>query len=390
MTPGPQSVAIESDRIVTPTGVTDGTVTLSNGEITAVNDTEQSTAKSQIDANGRVVLPGLVDIHGDDFERHLFPRDGVEVEDRTAIGTTARCNLTAGITTKFHAVAFEHDPNQNRTPKAAKRISGSIHESRALVGDHRVHARCDITDSDCVDAVVETLATFDIDIVSITSDVRGKGQFHTERDFIDWYGQNRGNRRRSDLSPEGARRLLDRRPSHIDRSLTERIERLSGAADDAGAVFASHDDESAREVGGLSRSGVQLTEFPATMEACQEAHERGIWTVMGAPNLVQSGSLFGNLDTISAIDSGIVDILCVDYHPPSLLAAVFVDTSEPLHERVNRVTKNPAEAVGLSNRGRIERGARADVLVVDPDPIPTVDTVFVEGQPVFDSANPRQ
>lgn len=390
MTPIPQSVAIESDRIVTPTGVLDGTVILSDGEITAVNDKEQSTAEAQIDANGRVVLPGLVDIHGDDFERHLFPREGVEVEDGTAIGTTARCNLAAGITTKFHAVAFEHDPKENRTPRIAKRISRSIRESEALVGDHRVHARCDITDSDCVDTVIETLTAFDIDLVSITSDVRGKGQFHTERDFVDWYGQNRGNRRRSDLSPEKARKLLDRRPSHINRVLTERIEQLSSAADDAGAVFASHDDESAREVRGLSRSGVQLTEFPATMEACQEAHERGIWTVMGAPNLVQTGSLFGNLDTMSAIDSDVVDILCVDYHPPSLLAAAFVDTSEPLHQRINRVTKNPAEAVGLSDRGRIERGARADVLIVDPDPIPTVDTVFVKGRPIFDPVESHQ
>jgi alpha-D-ribose 1-methylphosphonate 5-triphosphate diphosphatase len=111
---------------------------------------------------------------------------------------------------------------------------------------------------------------------------------------------------------------------------------------------------------------------------------------MGAPNLVQNGSLFGNLDTMSAIDSDVVDILCVDYHPPSLLAAAFVDTSEPLHQRINRVTKNPAEPVGLSDRGRIERGARADVLIVDPDPIPTVDTVFVEGRPIFDPVESHQ
>jgi alpha-D-ribose 1-methylphosphonate 5-triphosphate diphosphatase len=390
MSSNPQSIAIESDRIVTPTGVLDGTVVLSDGDIAAVNGTEQSAAECQIDANGRVVLPGLVDIHGDDFERHLFPREGVEIEDRTAIGTTARCNLTVGITTKFHAVAFEHDPEKNRTPSAARRILNSIHESETFVGDHRVHARCDITDPDCVDTVTDAVAAFDIDLVSITSDVRGKGQFDTERDFIDWYGQNRGNRRRSALSPEKARQLLDRRPTHIDGLLTERIERVSNSAGDAGAVLASHDDESAREVEGLSQNGVELTEFPATMEACQKAHERGIWTVMGAPNLVENGSLFGNLDTRSAIESDIVDILCVDYHPPSLLASVFVDSSEPLYKRVNRVTRNPADAVGLHDRGRIERGARADVLIVDPSPIPTVDTAFLEGRPISDQRKSRR
>jgi alpha-D-ribose 1-methylphosphonate 5-triphosphate diphosphatase len=381
----PASIAIESDRIVTPTGVLDGTVVLADGKIAAVTEIEQSTVDQPLDANGHVVLPGLIDVHGDDFERHLFPREGVRVEDRTALETTARCNLTAGITTKFHAVAFEHDPTDNRTLSAANRTANSIHGTARLLGDHRIHARCDITDPDCVDAVMTALEAYDVSLVSVTSDIPGKGQFDTESGFVGWYDQNRGNSRRSDLSPKKAHELLDREPSPIDGTLAERIDRLSDVAGDAGAVFASHDDESAKEVAGLSQSGIQLTEFPVTMEACQTAHGLDIWTVMGAPNLVQNGSLFGNLDAMSAIDSGLVDILCVDYHPPSLLAAAFVETGEPLYERVNRVTVNPADAVGLRDRGRIERGARADVLIVDPCSVPTVETVFLAGRPVFDS-----
>jgi alpha-D-ribose 1-methylphosphonate 5-triphosphate diphosphatase len=383
MAPDSPSIAIESDRIITPTSVLDGTVVLADGAIAAVSETAPSTVDHRVDANGRVVLPGLVDVHGDDFERHLFPREGVQVDHRTALRTTARCNLGAGITTKFHAVAFEDDPADNRTPSAARRTVQSVDEMAPLVGDNRIHARCDITDSACVEAVIAALAAHDIDLVSVTSDVPGKGQFETERDFVDWYSQNRGNSRRSDLTQGETQELLDREPSPIDGLLSDRIDRLSKVTADGGAIFASHDDESATEVEGLSRSGVQLTEFPVTMEACRTAHELGMWTAMGAPNLVQRGSLFGNLDTRSAIAAGVVDILCVDYHPPSLLDAAFVDTGEPLYERVNRVTVNPADAVGLPDRGRIEPGARADVLVVDPSPVPTVDTVFVEGRPIL-------
>jgi len=75
-------------------------------------------------------------------------------------------------------------------------------------------------------------------------------------------------------------------------------------------------------------------------------------------------------------------VLCADYHPPSLLAAPFVDTGEDLPTRVNRVTRNPADAAGLDDRGRIEVGARADVIVVDPEPTPTVETVLVQGEEV--------
>ena len=95
------------------------------------------------------------------------------------------------------------------------------------------------------------------------------------------------------------------------------------------------------------------------MEAAKAGHDLGMTTAMGAPNLVQGGSQRGNLRSADAIDEGVVDVLCADYHPPSLLLAPFVDTGEPLPDRVARVTANPADAVGLTGRGRIEPGARA-------------------------------
>jgi alpha-D-ribose 1-methylphosphonate 5-triphosphate diphosphatase len=104
---------------------------------------------------------------------------------------------------------------------------------------------------------------------------------------------------------------------------------------------------------------------------------------MGAPNLVRGESQWGNLSTADAIDAGVVDALVADYHPPSLLAGAFVDTGEPLPKRVRRVTANPADAVGFDDRGRIEVGARADLLVVDREPTPTVARALVAGRPVY-------
>jgi len=105
--------------------------------------------------------------------------------------------------------------------------------------------------------------------------------------------------------------------------------------------------------------------------------------VMGAPNLVRGGSLWDNLSARDAIEAGVLDALCSDYHPASLLAAPFVDTGESLSTRVNRVTRNPADIAGLHDRGRIEIGARADLVVVDPTPTPTVERAFVAGSEVI-------
>ena len=104
---------------------------------------------------------------------------------------------------------------------------------------------------------------------------------------------------------------------------------------------------------------------------------------MGAPNLVRGGSQWGNLRTADAIKAGAADALVADYHPSSLLASPFIDTDEPLPERVARVTYNPAEAVGLGDRGRITEDAQADVIVVDPDPTPTVQQAIIGGRDVY-------
>jgi alpha-D-ribose 1-methylphosphonate 5-triphosphate diphosphatase len=108
---------------------------------------------------------------------------------------------------------------------------------------------------------------------------------------------------------------------------------------------------------------------------------------MGGPNLVRGASLWGNLSAAEAIELNLVDVLCSDYHPASLLHAIFVETGEPLPVRVARVTSAPAAAVGLEDRGRLETGARADVIVVDPGNPPTIRRAFVGGEEVYREGN---
>ena len=166
-------------------------------------------------------------------------------------------------------------------------------------------------------------------------------------------------------------------------TIRDRIDQVVDRAHEADVVTASHDDENAREIERLAESGVDITEYPITLKAARRASEIGMTTAMGAPNLVRGGSQWGNLATADGIDAGVVDALVADYHPPSLLAEVFVDTGEQLHERAKRVSATPADAVGFSDRGRIEAGKRADLIVVDPEPTPTVTEAVVAGTPVY-------
>lgn len=373
-------VEIRNGRVVTPDAVYEsGRLTITDGRIDRVEPDTGSVvdrARERIDADGRIVMPGIVDLHGDDIEQQLYPRPGARVDTETALCSADRSNLTNGITTKFHAIAFEETPEDDRSIQLAEEIAGSIDAADDLLVDNRIHARCEL-EEESVAAVESTLDRFDVDLVSIMHHAPGEGQFADETVFRRRYTQ------KGCSTPEGMRRFLDRRQDVDRRSLARRAERIVRRSLAAGATVASHDDDSAESVDWIAGLGVDICEFPLTLGAAERAEELGVTTAMGAPNLVRGGSLWDNLDVETGIETGVLDVLCSDYHPPSLLAAPFATNAEPLYERVARVTATPADAVGLDDRGRLRPGARADVIVVDPEPVPTVDCVIVDGLPQF-------
>ncbi|WP_101295562.1 alpha-D-ribose 1-methylphosphonate 5-triphosphate diphosphatase [Halegenticoccus soli] len=374
------TLRVENARIVAPDAVVQGGVLIEGDRIVEVSEGSTSgraSADARIDADGKLLLPGLIDLHGDDIESHLHPRSGARVDTPMALAAADRANVAAGVTAKFHAVAFEDSPEKDRSTDLAAELVDAVAATDPLLGDHFVHARCELTELGSVDAVEAVLDRGAADLVSLMCHVPGKGQFRDRERFLGWYVDHAG------LSREEAESILDERASLSDEALDERIDRIVERAREAGVAVASHDDETTVEVERLDGRGVRISEYPVTLDAAERAHELGLTTAMGAPNLVRGGSNWGNLDAADAIDAGVVDVLCADYHPPSLLAAPFVDTGEPLPARVARVTKHPAEAVGLTDRGRIEPGARADLVVVDPEPTPVVERAVVAGREVY-------
>jgi alpha-D-ribose 1-methylphosphonate 5-triphosphate diphosphatase len=371
-----ESVAVVGGRVVTPDAVVEGGVRVEGDRVVNVGAVD-ADADTVVDADGRLVLPGLVDLHGDDIETHLHPRSGARMPPSMALASADRANLAAGITTKFHAISFEDDKDEGRSPELAATLTDAIAAADDLLADHRLHARCEVTQRRCVDAVLDVVENGDADLVSVMSHVPGKGQFRDVDAFKRYY-ENADER-----TVEEAEEMIAERTDISMATLRKRVDRVVTAAHDAGVVTASHDDENPTEVDRLSEAGVDITEYPITLETAERAADIGMTTAMGAPNLVRGESQWGNLSTADAIEAGVVDALVADYHPPSLLAGAFVDTGEPLPARVRRVSAVPADAVDLTDRGRIADGARADLLIVDPDPTPTVTRALVAGQPVY-------
>jgi alpha-D-ribose 1-methylphosphonate 5-triphosphate diphosphatase len=373
-----QSYCIRNARIVTPDSVIDGAARIEDGEIAAVGpNTTPADGDTVVNAREQYLLPGLIDLHGDDIEGHLQPRNNARVPPAMALATADRSNIAAGITTKYHAIAFENDPEEGRTTELAAELTDAVQTADSLLAQHRIHVRCEVTQQEAVDAAVRDMDRDAVDLVSVMSHIPGKGQFADVEAFKQYYETSDRH------TVEEAERFIEERTAMSMETIRDRIDHVIEHARQHSIVTASHDDEEPQEVERLHTAGVDISEYPITLETARRAHDLGMTTVMGAPNLIRGGSQWGNLESRTAIDEGVLDALCADYHPPSLLAAAFVDTGEPLPTRVERVTAAPAEAVGLDDRGRIEVGARADLIVVDRTNTPTVSRAFADGEPVY-------
>jgi alpha-D-ribose 1-methylphosphonate 5-triphosphate diphosphatase len=379
---GSTRTRLPAARVVTPDGVVPkGRVVVEGDQVAAVERDVGVGARSDRDVPARLVLPGLIDVHGDDFEGHLFPRPGARTDLPAALAACDRATIAAGITTKVHAVAFEDTPDDQRSVELAEDVLNAIAEADLLV-DHRVNARCEVTNPAAVEAVCGALDRGVVALASLMCHVPGEGQFEDAAAFRRQYVD--GGR----CVPGSADRLARRRAAVPESTRADRVDRVLDGARRAGVPVASHDDEDPEVVADLADRGVDICEYPTTMAAARRAADCGLATVMGAPNLVRGESLWGNLSARRAAGGGVLDALATDYHPPSLLASLFVDTGESLAARTARVATAPADALGLTDRGRIEPGARADLIVVDPDPIPTVTRAFRAGTEVYRAGTP--
>ncbi len=369
-------------RIVTADHVFTGCLKVKDGRIAEIGDDRCRGAG--IDFQGDYLLPGLIELHTDHLESHYFPRRAVTWHPGSAVLAYDAQIAAAGITTVFDSFRVgvdEFDVGAQLGDQVALLAEAVRRAADAglLRADHLTHLRCEVPAPDVVDSLSAVLASHPAQLVSLMDHSPGQRQYRDiEKYFIYYFG--RSGRSRADLAEVAAeRQRIGRARALENRPRIVEIARARGIA------LASHDDTTAEEVALARRDGVTIAEFPTTLEAASASRASGM--VMGAPNVVRGGSHSGNVSARELAEAGELDILSSDYVPAALLMAAFRLADSPavggLAGAIRAVSKAPAEATGLKDRGEIAVGRRADLLgVATHDGEPVVRAVWRQGRRV--------
>ncbi|PTQ56811.1 MAG: Metal-dependent hydrolase involved in phosphonate metabolism [Candidatus Carbobacillus altaicus] len=335
-----------------------------------------------IDAGGKWIMPGLIDVHSDFIEQMLAPRPGVLIDPLLSLRFAEQTLISYGITTIYHSLAiFESGllARPARTVENVWKMIEAIHTytSRPTLIRHKVHLRLEIDHVDVIPKLLQTMDQGQIDLLSFMDHTPGQGQYRNLEAYVKLvqsYGR---------ASREAIEHHLQTQHTKERLSLKS-LSELARYATQKNIPLASHDDDTLDKIALSHSFGAVISEFPMTLDVAQKARELGLYTLFGAPNALVGRSHNGNLSVREAACHRLVDILCSDYYPPALLTALFVLHAHcglPLNEVVKWATLNPARALSLHETlGSIAPGKWADLIIVEQSTTgPIVTHAFVGG-----------
>jgi alpha-D-ribose 1-methylphosphonate 5-triphosphate diphosphatase len=356
-------VCISNARIVTGDGILHGSVLLRDGMIAAI---EEGTVRIGQDLDGDYLLPGFVELHTDHLESHFLPRPGVEWPAINAVIAHDAQIAASGITTVLDSLrvgSFDREEEARRSSAMvlAQALS-TARQMQLLRVDHLIHLRCELPCPDTLQGTEDMLSQEGVRLISVMDHTPGERQFTSIDKFREYYLGKKL------MGPEQLEVFIEDRKG-LNKLYSDNNRRaITKLAREKAIAIASHDDATSAHVEEALTDGAVIAEFPTTADASAAAHKAGLAVLMGAPNLVRGGSHSGNISSRDVAANGHLDILSSDYVPGSLLQAVFRMPSEveaiSLPRAVAMVSRNPARAVGLDDRGEIALGKRADLIHV--------------------------
>jgi len=354
------TLSIENARILRVDGVIErGDLAVEDGVIADVGSARPSARR--IDGSGLLLLPGIVDLHGDAFERQIMPRPGVRVPLEIALADTDRQMIANGITTAYHGVTCSWEPGLRGLQACRDFLAALARIGSRLACDTRMHLRFETYNLDAIEEARGWIGAGLIGILAFNDHAPG---IHAGRKDMMKASKIL---ERTGLSHEKFIELVEQvldRSGQVDGAMKS----LAAAAQAQNVPLMSHDDEDGDMRHYYAELGCAIAEFPKSMGAAETARDMGHAIVMGAPNVMRGGSHNGAICATTLVEAGLCRVLASDYYYPSQLVAAFRLADKGVADFADcwrLVSANPARAVGLADRGEIAVGQRADLVLID-------------------------
>lgn len=316
----------------------------------------------EVDLSGYLILPGIIDLHGDAFERHLAPRPSAPFPAASALKATDMEAAMSGVTTAWLAHGWSWEGGL-RSPEACEQFLAEWDHARTKAQvDLRVQIRVETHMTDTAERLLSAVQRHGVDYVVFNNHLPQalEAGIHTPARIESWahaVGTESAGYRARAAAAHDARR-------DVPRFLC----RLADAFDALGVSYGSHDDADGETREMFSMMGAKICEFPVARSAAALARAVGDPVLMGAPNVVRGRSQAGRLAAVDLIRAGLCDGLVSDFYTPALAQAAFrlVDDGVlPLPAAWALISERPAEILRLADRGRIDYGRRADLVIIN-------------------------
>lgn len=356
------TTTLSNARIVTPEGVVQGSMSMGAGHI---NSIDSGSASIGTDCEGDWLIPGIIDIHTDNLERHFFPRPNIDWDPVSAAIVHDGLCISVGVTTVYDSLSVgSFGAGESRKPDNLHRLIDGLHaavDAGLLKADHKVHWRCEAPSDVLADWLPALAARPLTGLYSLMDHTPGQRQYrNASRFFTMW--------RKEGLSEADIEARMAERAERVARNDARNRRFVADIAHAQGIPLASHDDETAAHIEDAASYGVTIAEFPVTAEAAEAARAKGMCVIMGGPNLIRGGSYSGNVPASDLIDAGMHIGFASDYVPRSLIECAFALANGrwglPIEKAVDTVTGAPARAMRLHDRGALVVGRRGDVVRV--------------------------
>ncbi len=340
-----------------------GSVCVRDGRIAAVDEGGAAPAGA-LDLEGDYLVPGLVELHTDNFERHLMPRPKVRWPELAALFGHDAEIAAAGITTVYDALGIGDVGIEGLRGEDMSAVLAAMDTAEAggmLRAEHKLHVRCEVPAPNLLELFEPFRGRARVGLISVMDHTPGQRQWENLEHARVYYCGKRG------WTEEVFMQSVAEAREKQERYAIPHRRHVVAYAREHGIRLASHDDTLPQHVEEACGEGVVISEFPTRVDAARAARASGMSIVMGAPNVVRGGSHSGNVAAVELARRGLLDTLSSDYVPASLLMAAFRlihDADYSVAQAIATVSLNPARAAGLHDRGEIAPGLRADLVQV--------------------------